>query len=308
MQITLIHQPGAGDASQPAAAELRQLIRAAGHEATYVSAQEDWRAALEDHAELVVVAGGDGTVGRVAQALVGRDVPFTALPLGTANNIARTLGLADRPVAELIAAWAHGIVTRHDVGLARGPWGARHFIEGCGAGVFACLLPEADNHPTLEALAHADAKLDYALQLLRERLATCAVQPLELALDGEDLSGDYLMLEAMNMQYVGPRLYLAPACDLADGLLDVVLVRAEERVQLHRHLADWQNGHEWPAALGMRRGSRLELRWTGFPFHLDDTLWPEQDYPRPASGTIELTVRPGALRFLADAQVRSDVA
>lgn len=307
MRITLIHQPGAGDGSQPAAAELRQLIRAAGHDATYVSAREDWHAALDAPADLVVVAGGDGTVGRVAQALVGRERPFTALPLGTANNIARTLGLADRPVAELIAAWEHGVVTRYDVGLARGPWGERHFIEGCGAGIFARLLPEADAHPTLEALAHADAKLDYALQLLRDRLVSCTVERIELALDGGDLSGDYLMLEAMNMQYVGPRLYLAPACDLADGLLDVVLVRADERDELHRYLSDWQNGREWPVALAMRRASRIELRWTGFPFHLDDTSWPECDEPLPAHGSIELSVLRGALPFLAEPQVRSEV-
>lgn len=297
MRITLIHQPGAGDAEQPTAADLERWIGAAGHAVRYVSARDDWPASLDAPADLVVVAGGDGTVGRVAQALVGRDLPLTALPLGTANNIARTLGLAEQPVRDLIASWADAGVARYDVGCARGPWGERHFIEGCGTGLFACTLPEADAHPTLEALELAAARLSYALQLLRDRLATCPAQPLEVRIDGREFAGRYLLLEAMNMQYVGPNLYLAPACDLADGLLDVVLVPEAARAELHAYLTAWQNGREWPAALAMHRAARVELQWTGFPLHLDDTVWPAAG-EAPAPGRIELTVKRHALGVL----------
>ena len=49
--------------------------------------------------------GGDGTVGRVTRRMVGRGVPITVLPSGTANNIARSLGLIERPFEELIRGW-----------------------------------------------------------------------------------------------------------------------------------------------------------------------------------------------------------
>lgn len=302
MHITLVHQPDAGDATQPAGSELQQLIRAAGHDVRYVSARADWQSGLGTATDLVVVAGGDGTVGRVAQALVGRPVPFTALPLGTANNISRTLGLADRPIPELIAGWAHAKIDRFDVGVALGPWGERYFIEGCGAGLFACTLPEADANATLTELAFAEARLAYALQMLRDRLTACPTQRLELRLDGRDVSGDYLLVEAMNMQYVGPNLYLAPACDLADGLLDVVFVPADARAELQRYLADWQNGREWPATLRMHRCARLEMRWTGYPLHIDDAVWPESGTSAvPAGAWITLEVRREALQFLNSA-------
>jgi diacylglycerol kinase (ATP) len=220
--------------------------------------------------------------------------------MGTANNISRTLGLIDKPVPELIARWAHSREVAFDVGVARGPWGERFFLEGCGAGLFACTMPEADASRTLDQLVQAEARVAYALQMLRDRVDSCVMQALEIRLDGRDLSGEYLLAEAMNMEYVGPNLYLAPACDLRDGLLDVVLVPRAERERLSLYLSEWQNGASWPSDLPTYRGARLEMAWTGYPVHIDDQVWPEEGQPRAgnASGRIELSVRREALRFL----------
>jgi YegS/Rv2252/BmrU family lipid kinase len=51
------------------------------------------RAALEQGHDLVIAAGGDGTVSDVAEALIGTDVPLGIIPVGTANVLARELGL-----------------------------------------------------------------------------------------------------------------------------------------------------------------------------------------------------------------------
>jgi diacylglycerol kinase (ATP) len=300
MRVVLIHNPGAGDAGNPEAAELQQLIRAAGHEVIAArSPREDWTENLHG-IDLVVVAGGDGTVGAVARSLVGRRVPFTALPMGTANNISRTLGLTDKPVPELIARWNHSRSVSFDVGVAKGPWGERYFIEGCGAGLFACMMPEADASRTLGDLPQADARVAYALQMLRDRLDVCPAQRLEIWLDGTDLSGEYVLAEAMNIQYVGPNLYLAPDCDLRDGLLDIVLVPSVHRDKLLRYLSSWQNGVLWPPELPTYRGARLEIDWTGFEVHIDDLVWPQRDVEHDvrAPAPMEITVRRDAARFL----------
>src|SRR5205823_7599045 len=141
VRITLIHNPGAGRQHAGDAAKLRKFLSDAGHEVRYQSAKEDgWKGALKKPAELVVVAGGDGTVAKVTRRMVGRGVPVGVLPSGTANNIARALGLLERPFEELVRGWEKPRRVKLDVGIAAGPWGERYFVESVGAGLFASLL------------------------------------------------------------------------------------------------------------------------------------------------------------------------
>jgi diacylglycerol kinase (ATP) len=71
-------------------------------------------------AEFVVVTGGDGAVKPVAQALAGTGQPLAIIPLGTANNIARSLGISGTP-AQIIAGWRSGRRQGVDLGVAAGP-------------------------------------------------------------------------------------------------------------------------------------------------------------------------------------------
>src|SRR5262245_1870824 len=102
-RVTLIHNPQAGDEDH-SRNQLLKLIRDAGYEVTYKSSKEDFASALEDPGDLIVVAGGDGTVRRVALESLGTGVPLAILPMGTANNISKSLGIT-APAEELIAGW-----------------------------------------------------------------------------------------------------------------------------------------------------------------------------------------------------------
>src|SRR5690349_20514816 len=126
MRITLIHNPGAGGTAREDAAKLVALLAHEGHEVIYQSSKEKgWKAALEERADAIAVAGGDGIIGRVAKRMAGRATPIAPLPAGTANNIARTLGLAGRPWEELVRGWEDGRTVSLDLGVATGPWGER---------------------------------------------------------------------------------------------------------------------------------------------------------------------------------------
>ena len=83
------------------------------------------------------MAGGDGTVGKVARRLIGSRTPLAILPMGTANNIANTLGITGRSLEQLIKGWNTARCINFDAGVAKGPWGSRCFIEGFGTGLFA---------------------------------------------------------------------------------------------------------------------------------------------------------------------------
>ena len=300
MRVTLVHNPGAGDGTQPTAGQLEALIVEAGHKVRYQSIREKgWSKVLKKKAHLVAVAGGDGTVGRVARRLIGRRLPIAVLPLGTANNISRTLGIAGASVTQLIPTWASARRVKFDAGCAKGPWGARYFLEGVGLGFFPRALPSIKKSKTMKNLEDADSKVSYALQILRDSLAKCPAMKVKATLDGKDISGRYIMFEAMNMRYIGPNLFLAPNLHHSNGLIDVVLVAEKDRKKLARYLATWQEGKLWPPALGLARGRRLEIEWTGYPFHIDDKLWPRKGEPRPRPpAAMKITIVRRALEFL----------
>ena len=124
MRVTLIHNPKAGHARNDAQ-RLRAFLRDFGYEVRYHSAKDKGlKRVLRKPAELVMVAGGDGTVAKVARRMVGADVPIVVLPSGTANNIARTLGLLERPFEEIVRAHERG--TRFGIRIDRDEIGRAH--------------------------------------------------------------------------------------------------------------------------------------------------------------------------------------
>jgi diacylglycerol kinase (ATP) len=237
MKVTLIYNPGAGSDEQPSADELLRLVQAAGHQAVLRLAKDDsWKSALEQATDIVAVAGGDGTVGKVAKSLIGKGILIAVLPLGTANNIAKTLGLLDRPLQQLISGWAAARRIQFDVGVANGPWGSRFFIEGLGIGLFTETMYRLDatSNADLAHLDGTDEKITSVLEMLKERLQSPPVKKLKATLDGRDISGEYILLEAMNTSYIGPNLCLAPHANPSDGLLDMVLVVRDEQYKMNK--------------------------------------------------------------------------
>src|SRR5438093_11379645 len=137
MRILLVHNRKAGS-KEHVGEDFIKALKRAGHKATcQPSKKKGITKALKKKIDLVLVAGGDGTVSKVARRLVAMDseVPLAVLPLGTANNFARSLGFC-LSGKELIERLNDGRGDTFDVGLARGPWRKRYYFEGAGAGLF----------------------------------------------------------------------------------------------------------------------------------------------------------------------------
>jgi diacylglycerol kinase (ATP) len=293
VRVMLIHNPGAGQGKGDADA-LVALLRDAGHKVRYQSSKDNgWEQALSDAGDLVAVAGGDGTVSRVAKRLIGRGIPLAPLPTGTANNISRTLGLAGRPMEEIVRSWGNPRRVKLDVGVVESPWGPHYFVEGIGVGLFARLLAAGKRNKKLKGQA-----VGSALQRLRREAERCPALALKASLDDKDISGSYVLLEALNILLVGPNLFLAPESKPGDGHFDVVMVSEAERDRLVEYLAKWQENRERLAVLPSQRGKRLSIEWTGFGLHIDDKLWPKKgkDAPKPP-GRIDARIAGAAVEF-----------
>jgi diacylglycerol kinase (ATP) len=140
MRITLMHNPKAGDAEH-GEKQLMTALAKAGHHATYQSTKKsDYKKALKKPTDLVLAAGGDGTVGKIGSRLIDSGIPLSVLPLGTANNLARSLGFIASP-EEIIGRLEGGKKHAFDVGLARGPWGKRFFLKASAAACWPIMFP-----------------------------------------------------------------------------------------------------------------------------------------------------------------------
>src|SRR5829696_7951503 len=148
-RIRVIWNPRAGakgplPTGQASEERIRELMARArlGPELVSPASIDDARANAGDAAsrgyDLVVAAGGDGTVSAVADELVGTETALGILPLGSVMNIARSLGLPRDPekAADVIA---DGRVIAIDVGEV----GRRAFYESGSVGMNAAMFREA---------------------------------------------------------------------------------------------------------------------------------------------------------------------
>ena len=184
------------------------------------------RAAIADGYSAVAAAGGDGTLAEVATGLVGSDVPLAIVPRGTANQVARNLGIPTdvEGAAEVIA---RGRAVSVDLGRADD----RVFALAVGAGLDAVVM-SATSREMKERWGFAA----YIYATIREAVRTAPVD-FRVVADGEELRVRALSVMVANvgelfagiLPSVLPSLSLAPAGERAldtwrDGLLDVVVV------------------------------------------------------------------------------------
>lgn len=117
---------GTGDETPALLAAARDL----GVE-THVLEPGDDVAAVVGDADVVGVAGGDGTLGAGAAVALERGVPFVCVPFGTRNHFARDLGISDHLAA--LSAFVDGVPRVVDVGRA----GERVFVNNVSIGAYA---------------------------------------------------------------------------------------------------------------------------------------------------------------------------
>jgi diacylglycerol kinase family enzyme len=276
VRTLLLHNPTAG-ASHPNGDELLRQLKAAGVRPKYQSSKDDYSQTLRKQWDLVIVAGGDGTVARVARRLRDREIPLAILPIGTANNIARALGL-NGDIKTLISHLGRSQPKRLDVGVARGPWGKRRFLEAVGFGTIAKTIAHSGPKPP-NAL-----RIDMGREELQKYLEEAKAERFEVDVDGEVFAGEFLLVEIMNLGRTGPALPISFTAEHDDGLLDVVFVFKNDRAPM---LAWLNNPENAPPPVTVRKGRCIRLKWEHSHARIDDRVYLPPESASPIKITLE---------------------
>jgi diacylglycerol kinase family enzyme len=272
-----------------AAALLGSLTRAARERGIRVRVLEPGEdttlaalAAVEDGAESLAVAGGDGSVAAVAGVAVERNLPLVVVPTGTLNHFARDLGLdLARPLRALDAFASGHHERRVDVGRVNG----RPFINNVSLGVYAEML--GDPGYRQDKLGVAQAKLQAAFSDPQLRRALRITPPEEAPLES------VVAMVVSNNPYEFARWdQLGQRQRLDTGTLQISVLDASTLEELERLLAGTLLGAiEFRPALRHWTSERLE---TGI---LGEVVRAGVDgEPITLEAPLRFSVDPGALR------------
>lgn len=294
-KATVLHNPGAGE-GETSKNELIRKIKSAGFECSYSSTKEfHWANIETEKTDFLILAGGDGTVRKVAEELLARKViekrlPLALLPMGTANNIAKTLHVTGS-VDDIISGWSTASIKDFDVGIIEGLDAPSFFLESFGFGLFPKLMMEMKKQKKND-IVDSKEKIRAAWEILHELVLSGPAKKCRLQLDDIDCSGEFLLLEVMNIRSIGPNLHLAPDSDPGDGQFDVVFISEKQRGLLADYVQQKLDGRDVSFDFPVLKAHRLEVYWDGKHAHVDDE---HHKLEKPSSIKIEL--RKGLLQF-----------
>jgi diacylglycerol kinase family enzyme len=288
MRVSLFHNQKAGDSTS--LSSICELIETSGHELVRVFDREAAFGELVDQrTELVVAAGGDGTVAAAARLLAGHTIPLAILPLGTANNIAKAL-LGDATSEQLVSCWDNAERRRVDLGVVHGQSGEHRFLEAVGVG----LVPASIVSTRFEPLAGEDVTSNISSAIARycEVLSRLEPRRWTLRLDGEEMTGDFIAVEVLNTRSIGPNLVLSHDADPYDGYFTVVTAAEEQRDELARYFRDRMEEREGRLALPTRRARHVDIHGRG-DTHIDDEV-----VRSAIPGTVSIRIEAAAVEVL----------
>lgn len=244
----LITNPAAARTDPLAVNAVMRTLKSAGWQAEVLATGGPGDARLlaaygvAEGVDVVAVFGGDGTTMQAAAALVSTDVALGVIPGGTGNLLAGNLRIPASP-----ARAARALVTarpkRFDLGRMERPSGAQYFAVACGAGYDARVMAGTlAVHKRRWGMA---AYVATTLRLISDIRSTMHA----ITIDGVEYEANAAMVLVANCgEVIPPFVRLGPGITPDDGLLDVVVVRANSFSQSVQ--AVWELLRVSPGTLG----------------------------------------------------------
>lgn len=261
-------------------------------------------AAVSGHA-LVFAAGGDGTLGDVANGLAGTETIMAPLPVGTANSFAKELCMP-RPnwlnrqrLLQTAAVLADGVVHAMDLGYTHLAGGnGRYWLLWAGAGADGWLVDQIEPRPRwskkLGALGYVLQGLMVAYKLPRMHAS--------VEVDGRFYDGEQLMVLASNCRlYAGGEVVLSPQARLDDGLFEVWLLGGRGLSAVLRYMWQMYRGvHMRQPSVQMVNGRYVYIEAT-------PAIQVQTDGEKAGFTPLRVEIKPKALRLLVPSTAPKDL-
>ena len=235
--------------------------------------------------DLVVAAGGDGTLNEVISGLMRLDAPppLGYLPQGTTNDFASSLQIPRDP-----AAAAENIVQNRERALDIGRWNERSFIYVASFGAFT-----RSSYAASQAAKNALGHFAYILEGMKD-LNTLRPYHIRLTADGEVLDGDYLFGAVCNSTSIGGLMKLDPErVVLDDGKFEMLLVPSPKTAaDLQNLVLALLNQQYDSQGLVFRHVSSLRLETE------EELPWSLDGEYAPSVPVVDIVNRQRALRML----------
>lgn len=290
----ILHNPSAGK-GEYTKKELMAILEAQGFECGYSSTKEKGWKKMDDDVDFLVVAGGDGTVRKVVVKLLdkegGKNPPIALLPLGTANNIAKSLGINGH-AKEVISNIDKNKKKKFDVGRLKGMKEGSVFLESFGYGIFPSLMGMMKENPVSDEQT-PEEELKTALDRVHNVILSQDAASFNISIDGMEHTGNYIMVEVMNISSIGPNLGLSPNSDPGDGQFEVVLIPESQREEFASYISHKIGGVDKTFIPLIVKGSDIRIDTQVETLHIDDELI-------EVKKTGEVTIKPdrAMLEFL----------
>jgi diacylglycerol kinase family enzyme len=181
------------------------------------------RDAVARGADLLGVAGGDGTQALVAAVAAEHDVPLLVISAGTRNHFALDLGLDREDPSTCLDALRDGVEMRVDLGEVNG----RPFVNNVSFGAYAAIVERPE---------YRDEKLKTTLDLLPDLLTSTTGPRLVARADAVTLQGPQALLVSNNPYNTGDVAGLGRRPRIDGGVLGVIGVRAANAMDAARML------------------------------------------------------------------------
>lgn len=287
----ILHNPGAGD-EEYSDDELVSLIEEMGFSTSYFSLKDRHWKKLSMEDDFLIITGGDGSVRKVISELINRqsdlDFPIALIPAGTANNIAKSLGIFEK-CHSLVRKWPTMRVQPFDLGRVQCATETVFFLEAFGYGLFPRLMKEMKKVP--KALTNTpEKKLEKALEVLHTIADSYKAVHAIVTIDGKSFPGNYLLIEVMNIRSLGPNLVLAPEADSGDRKFEVALIYENQRSKLSSYVSDRIRQLDHELGITVLSGKDIQISWDGEDVHVDDEILSDKAFRQINLGLYEKTV------------------